>query len=328
MIMGGYSVKKNNVLWGGFLALLASISWGAMFPVANHSFQYIDSFYFTIFRYIPVALILIVLLWIKEGKSAFKADGRGFAIWFFGTMAFTIYNLFIFWGQEMFGETGVLLASIMEALMPLISVLIIWFMSKKRPSFYTLSFIGLALIGVLLVVTNGEMDFLRTLPKQIFPLVILFFGVVGWVVYTMGGERFPDWSILRYSTLSLIYGTSTATVIVLLTTAFGWIDAPTMGDIYAIRYDMVFMVIFPGLIALLGWNEGVRILKPINSLLFISFVPVTTLVIGFFQGYALTKFDVVGTIFIVLALLLNNLYQRMRLRRIVKKEYRQSTSAV
>lgn len=308
-------MKKQSVLWGGFLALIASISWGAMFPVANHSFQYIDSFYFTIFRYIPVAIILVVLLWKIEGIQAFKPEGKGFLLWFFGTMAFTIYNLFIFWGQEMFGETGVLLASIMEALMPLISVLIIWMISKRKPSIYTLTFIGIAFIGVLLVVTNGEIGFLLNIHKQIFPLLILFFGVVGWVVYTMGGERFADWSILRYSTLTLVYGTSTATVIVLLTTAFGWIDAPTMTEIYAVRYDMLFMVIFPGLIALLGWNEGVRILKPINSLLFISFVPVTTLTIGFFQGYALTKFDVIGTILIVSALLFNNIYQRILLNK-------------
>src|SRR5690625_6023839 len=96
-----------------------------MFPVANHSFQYIDSFYFTIFRYIPVAVILVILLWMKEGWKAFKPEGKGLAIWFYGAMAFTVYNLFIFCGQEMFGETGVLLASIMESLMPIISVLLI-----------------------------------------------------------------------------------------------------------------------------------------------------------------------------------------------------------
>lgn len=308
-------MKRQNVLWGVFLALMASISWGAMFPVANHSFQYIDSFYFTIFRYIPVAIILIVLLWKIEGMETFKPEGKGFLIWFLGTMAFTIYNLFIFWGQEMLGESGVLLASIMEALMPLISVLIIWIISRRKPSLYTLTFIGIAFVGVLLVVTNGQIDFLFNIHNHFFPLIILFLGVIGWVVYTMGGERFADWSILRYSTLTLVYGTGTATVIVLLTTLFGWIEAPTLMEMYAVRHDMLFMVIFPGLIALLGWNEGVRILKPINSLLFISFVPVTTLIIGFYQGYSLTKYDLVGTSLIVLALLLNNIYQRILLNK-------------
>lgn len=315
-------MQKKNIVWGAILALTASISWGAMFPVANHSFQYIDSFYFTIFRYIPVAIILVILLLIKEGKQAFETEGKGFLIWFFGTMAFTIYNLFIFWGQEMLGETGTLLASIMESLSPMISVLVIWALTKKKPSSYTLGFIGLAFVGVLLVVTNGDIGFLFTIHKQFFPLIILFIGVAGWAVYTMGGDRFPDWSILRYSTLTLVYGTLTATIVVLLTTAAGWTQAPTLAAMYAVRYDMIFMVIFPGLIALLGWNEGVRILSPINSLLFLSFVPVTTLIIGFFQGYQLTIYDTVGTIFIVLALLLSNLYQRFVVKRRVIKHQR------
>ena len=44
------------------------------------------------------------------------------------------------------------------------------------------------------------------------------------------------------------------------------------------------MIIFPGLIALIGWNVGVSILTPLNGLLFINFVPVTTLVISLVQG--------------------------------------------
>src|SRR5699024_6120265 len=238
----------------------------------------------------------------------------------------------IFWGQEMLGESGVLLASIMKSRMPMISVLIIWAFKKQRPSLYTLSFIGLAFIGVFLfvtngaidclwsfdkilfrlfiffiafigvflVVTNGDIDFLLTIDKKLFPLFILFIAVIGWVLYTMGGDRFPDWSTLRYSTLSCLFGTTAATVVVLITTAFGGVEAPTMQEVFAVRYDMLFMVIFPGLIALLGWNVGVRILKPINVLLFISFVPVTTVIIGFIQGYHLTAFDIVGTTFIVL----------------------------
>src|SRR5690625_6548999 len=131
----------------------------------------------------------------------------------------------------------------------------------------------------------------------------------------MGGDQLTKWSVLRFSTLKLIYGTTARTILLLLTTAFGWIEAPTTGAIYAVRYDMLFMVIFPGLIASLGWNEAVRILKPINSLLFISFVPVTTLIIGFFQGYILSIYVIVGTTFIVTALLLNNIYQRLKLRK-------------
>ena len=311
---------KRSFLYGAFLCLIASISWGAMFPVAHHAFQYIDPFYFTIFRYVPVAIILVVMLWMKEGKKAFKTEGKGLSLWFYGTMAFTVYNLFIFWGQNALGTSGTLLASIMESLMPMISVLILWLLQGQRPNIYTISCILIAFIGVLFVITKGDLSSLLSMRNQLLPILALLASVIGWVVYTMGGGHFADWSALRYSALSCLYGTATATVIVLMTTAVGWIEPPTISAIRSVRWELAFMIIFPGLIALLGWNVGISILKPVNGLLFINFVPVTTVIITFIQGHALTVYDLIGISLVVLALLLNNVFQRRNMEKQLKNQ--------
>ena len=85
-----------------------------------------------------------------------------------------------------------------------------------------------------------------------------------------------------------------------------------METIQIVSPHIAFMTIFPGLIALLGWNIGVGILSPLNALLFINFVPVTTLVISFVQGNQLTSYDYIGTAFIVVSLIANNIFVRMR----------------
>ncbi|MBS4178646.1 DMT family transporter [Lederbergia citrea] len=311
---------KKSFLYGAFLCLIASISWGAMFPVAHHSFQYIEPFYFTILRYIPVAIILVIMLWMKEGKQAFKTEGKGLALWFYGTMAFTVYNLFIFWGQDALGNSGVLLASIMESLMPMISVLILWIISSQRPNKNTLFSIAIAFIGVLFVITKGNLTSLLSMNNELIPMLALLVSVIGWVVYTMGGARFANWSALRYSALSCLYGTATATVIVLLATAAGWVEVPTISAIRSVQLDLAFMIIFPGLIALLGWNVGVSILKPVNGLLFINFVPVTTVVVTFIQGHALTIYELIGILLVITALMLNNISQRRKVEREIVPE--------
>src|SRR5699024_9511003 len=109
-----------------------------MFPVANHAFLHINPFYFTLFRYIAVSMILVIVLYWKEGREAFKLEGRGLPLWFFGTMAFTIYNLLIFWGEDLLGEPGVMVASVMESLMPMISIVIVWILYRNRPHLFTL----------------------------------------------------------------------------------------------------------------------------------------------------------------------------------------------
>ena len=91
---------RNSVLLGAILCFIAAVSWGAMFPVAHAAFKYIDPFYFTIIRYGSVTIILVAILLWKEGKQAFRFEGKGLHLWFFGTMAFTVYNLLHFLGRR------------------------------------------------------------------------------------------------------------------------------------------------------------------------------------------------------------------------------------
>lgn len=306
---------RNSIFIGALLAAIASISWGAMFPVANHAFQYISPFYFTLIRYIPVAIILIILLYFIEGKEAFKLEGKGVQLWFYGTMGFTIYNLFIFWGQDLLGDPGVLLASIMEGLAPIISILIIWIITKQRPYLFTIATIIMAFIGVFIVVTNGDVSLLFG-SKRFIPLLILFLAAAGWALYTFGGSQFDGWSVLRYSALSCLYGTGTATLVVLIFTGLKMIEVPTLAEVYAVRYNMLFMIFLPGLFALLFWNKAVVMLKPINAILFINLAPVTTVVIRLIQGHSISVYEYTGVFLVVLAIVLNNMYQRY----IMKKE--------
>ncbi|MBF4500724.1 DMT family transporter [Savagea sp. SN6] len=304
---------RNNIFVGALLAIIASASWGAMFPVANDAFLHIDPFYFTIIRYLPVALILSVALWMVEGKEAFKTEGNGFQIWFFGTMGFTVYNLFIFWGQNMLGDSGVVLASIMESLAPIISVLIVWGLYKQRPHAFTMFTVVGAFVGVLLVVTNG--DFLSLFgPGRLVPFIILLIAAGGWAFYTIGGSVFPRWTVLRYSALSVLYGTLTATVVVMISSLIGWIDVPTMAEVYTVRYHMLFMIFIPGLLALIFWNQAVVILKPINAILFINVAPVTTIIIRVLQGYTVSFYEIAGVLIVSVMIIANNLYQRSLLQ--------------
>ena len=68
----------------------------------------------------------------------------------------------------------------------------------------------------------------------------------------------------------------------------GYVSVPTLDTIQTVSPHLLFMIIFPGVIALVGWNVGVSILSPLNGLLFINFVPVTTLVISSVQGTHIT----------------------------------------
>src|SRR5699024_248389 len=182
--------------------------------------------YFTIYRYVTAAIILVLLLLWREGKEAFRLEGKGFSLWFFGTMGFTIYNIGIFWGQDLLGDPGIMVASIMESVMPMISIIIVWILFRNTPHIFTFGCVVIAFIGASLVITNGDFATFFTATNAMIPTLITFIAVVGWVVYTMGGDAFKSWSALRYSTLSCVLGTATALIIVLIATGTGHISLP------------------------------------------------------------------------------------------------------
>ena len=74
------------------------------------------------------------------------------------------------------------------------------------------------------------------------------------------------------------------------------------------------MIVISGVVAIFSWNAGNRALTPINGILFINLVPVTTFAISILSGYTMSKLEVTGAIITIAALVSNNLCQRKLIR--------------
>ncbi|WP_084508779.1 DMT family transporter [Paenibacillus assamensis] len=298
-------------LWKGALCcFIAAVAWGAMFPVAESALHHLDPFWFSTIRYVTVSVLLIFLLLWKEGRQAFRAEGRFFLLWMSGTFAFTVYNFGIFWGQKELGKSGVLLASIMESFMPMLAVLIVWAVTRKRPRMITLGCVIAAFIGVLFVVTKGDLGMFSSGEFKPIPLLAIFVAVVGWVIYTISCGQFKGWSALRISTLTCVYGSATSLVVVLILSAFDQIQAPAIHELTGVWPEMSFMIFIAGLLALLCWLKGIELLSPVNGMLFINFVPATTFIISIIQGYQVSAAEILGTVIITCALIVDNVASR------------------
>lgn len=152
-------MKKGQLFIGALTCLVASMSWGAMFPVADHALEFVDPFYFSFIRYGVVTIMLVILLLVREGKKSFHLEGKAKWIILFGVMAFTIYNVLIFLGQRLMGKSGIMTASIAEALMPMLSIVILWGYKHVKPKKYTMISILIAFLGASMVITKGNISF-------------------------------------------------------------------------------------------------------------------------------------------------------------------------
>lgn len=284
---------------------------GGMFPVMTHALTYIDPFNFTTFRYGIAGIAFALLLLFREGQNSFRLKGERWGLaWLFGTLGFAGFGFLVFLGQSLAGARGALTASIMMATMPMLGLLTIWALKKVRPHASTMSFILLSFSGVVLVITNGDVFAVLNSPISLAANLLLIAGALCWVLYTIGGSYFPGWSPLRYTTMTTLLGMISVVLIDLFLVGSGAISVPSAASIITIVPHLLYMALVAGLVAVLCWNVGNRIITPTNGVLFMDVVPITAFIVSALNGVVPTNMQITGAVITAMALVLNNLNQR------------------
>ncbi|MBZ5962412.1 MAG: DMT family transporter [Leuconostoc gelidum] len=303
----------NRTMKGILACTIAGIAFGAQWPVAGSALKVIDPYYFTLIRYFIVAVVLSIILLATEGVDGFKIKKKQVLhIAIMGTLAFCVYNFLVFAGQQMAGTSGTILASLLMALIPMVSVLVVWLIYKKRPSGLTLLFVVTSLFGVILVITKGSLKVIVQDTRLIFPISLMVISVLAWVLYTIGGSRFKEWSSIKYTTLSCLFGNVVSIVVILIMTKVDFVKVPTVSTLIDIKWQIVYMSLIAGVVGVLMWNVGNKILTPQNGSLFMNLVPVVTFVIEVMQGYNLSVIELLGAIITIVSIILNNVLQRRK----------------
>jgi drug/metabolite transporter (DMT)-like permease len=288
-------------------SLVAALSWGAMFPIAASALHHVDPFPLTAIRYGVAAIVFLGLLYAVEGRQAINTQGRGKELFILGSIGFAGFNLLSYVGLE---HTRPQDAALIVASQPLLMVLALWLMYKKAPTSTTLVAMGAALLGVTLVITRGH-------PTQLSggggDLMILA-GSAMWVVYTLGARRFPEFTPLRYTALSAFFGTLTILAATAVAIGFSSETLPGAHDLSAVWAQILFVVLFGGIVGVLAWNEGIKRLGPPNGALFINLVPVVSFAIAIGQGYRPGAIELTGALLTMLALIGANLAGRGAIR--------------
>jgi drug/metabolite transporter (DMT)-like permease len=260
-------------------SLIAVLCWGGMFPVAAAAMGHVDAAHITAVRYAIATAIFLALLAAVEGRRALRYEGRFGRAWLYGTLGFAGFNLLSYLGLR---HTTPQHASLIAALMPVLTVVTRWQMTGERPSSRLLAFVGTAFAGVALVVVGD--DPAAAVKGGAGDLLVLA-GAVCWVRYTLSAAAdFGDWSALRFTALSAAAGTLSIVAIAVAGDVTGVLAPPSGAALSAAGWGMAYIIVFGAVIAVLAWNAGVQRLGAPNASLFMNLVPVTTFTIQAVRG--------------------------------------------
>ena len=299
-------MRSRNATLGVLFATTTALVWGGQFVVGKSALQTIDAFPLSTVRYALAAVLWLLVLVVLEGRGSLRLDGRGWRLFWLGSLGFAGFNLFAYTGlAHARPET----ASLIVALGPLLTALVLWHRTKVRPARATFVLLGVALLGVALVVSAGH-------PSSIlhgalgWGEVLVLAGVLSFILYSLGAAEFASYSPLRYTALTASLGWLTIAGATLVAIATGLVAAPTTAQLTSVWPQIAYLAIPGAFVAVLTWNAAIKAIGPQNAVLFSNLIPVTTFAIEIARGYRPNAAELLGAALTIGALVASNLLAR------------------
>lgn len=299
-------MRSRTATLGVLFATTTAVVWGGQFVVGKSALQTIDAFPLSTVRYAVAAALWLLVLVALEGRRSLLLDGRGWRLFWLGSLGFAGFNLFAYTGlAHARPET----ASLIVALGPLLTALVLWHRTRVRPAPATFVLLGVALAGVALVVSAGH-------PSSIlhgalgWGEVLVLAGVFSFILYSLGAAEFASFSPLRYTALTAALGWLTIAGATLVAITTGLVEAPTAAQLTSVWPQIAYLAIPGAFVAVLTWNAAIRAIGPQNAVLFSNLIPVTTFAIEITRGYRPNAAELLGAGLTIGALVASNLLAR------------------
>jgi drug/metabolite transporter (DMT)-like permease len=295
---------------GALFATTTALTWGGQFVVGKSALGSVNAFPLTTIRYAAASLLWLVVLVGVEGRRSLRLDGRGVRLFWLGTLGFAGFNLLAYTGLAHARPQS---ASLIVALAPLLTALVLWRRTRVRPHTSTFVLLGVALAGVALVISRGH-------PTSIvngslgWGDVLVLGGVFSFVLYGLGAAEFPELSALRYTTLTASLGWLTLAAATAVALGSGLVPAPSAHQIWSVTPQIAYLTVPGAFMAVLTWNAAIGSIGPQNAVLFGNLIPVTTFVIEIARGYRPAAVELGGAGLTIAALVANNLLARRSTR--------------
>jgi drug/metabolite transporter (DMT)-like permease len=296
----------RGLAWAG----LAIVCWVPLFSVAKRTLPHLDAFALGTVRYALGVVLFVALLAAIEGRQALRYDGRLLAASLAGLVGIAGFNLFVWIGLV---YTLPEHASIILALQTPMTALAVWVAWGQRPAAFTLGCVAVAIAGVLIVVTRG--DVARAIADigeggALLGDVLVLMGGIAWVAYTLAATRFPGWSPLRYTVLTCIPGLAGLAAANAVAIAVGAAALPSLDALAQVGWQIAYFATCTVVLGVLAFNQAARKLGPLNTMLALNLIPIGVFGIEAGLGRSFSAIELAGALTVIAALVANNLYLR------------------
>lgn len=253
--------------------LLTAFLWGGTFVAARVVTQHVEPFSASFLRFVVASFFLILLAGKRKASFLLLKKNQLLPAILLGMTGIFTYNVFFFMGLKTVTASR---ASLIVATNPVFISLFSVLLFKERMNAGKVMGIILCLAGAAIVISHGDMtEIFRG--KLGWGEVYILGCVASWVAYSLIGKVImKDLSPLHAVTYSCLIGT-----LALFFPAWQEGIYEQVMTYTAIDWTGIFYLGFFGtVLGFLWYYEGIQVIGPSRAAVFINFVPVSGVLLG------------------------------------------------
>lgn len=290
---------KAQFASGVLLAVLGGMSWGLSGSMGEYLFDYegMDSRWLVPIRLFMAGVILFVYSLARYGRSEVFRPWKGrrsrIDLLIYGILGISMCQFTYFLTIQL---ANAAIGTIMQDLSPMMILLCICVLERRKPAAAEIISIALALGGVILIVTHGDLSHFAVSPAAILAGTVSSIGVTIYNVYPK--QLLASHPLLVLQSWAFLMG---GAVLGMIFHPWTWGYVPSAIGLLGIA----FVVVVGNVVAFTAYMAGVKRIGPEKAILFGFAEPVTAAIVGVaLLGNQFTLWDAAGFILIFLMMVL------------------------
>lgn len=279
------------------LSLLgATLFWAGNYIVGEAAVATIDPVSLVFLRWLFAAVPLIVIAQLVERpswKQALRAWPWLLALSVTGVVGYTL----LLYGALQY--TSAFNASLINAFNPALIALAAAVFLRERLTASGVIGVLLALAGVLIVLSRGDIGALVSNGFGLGDLLMIG-AILAWTVYTVLGRVAPKVPPITSTAVQSVMAAALMLPATLLT------GGPTMPADAAGWWALAYIVVFPSVLSYLLWNRALTVIPPGRAGVFLNLLTVFTAVLTVLTGQAITLPQILGGLVILAGIAIAN----------------------
>ena len=272
--------------------LMAAILWGAQPVVVKGIIKELSPIMITFYRYIGISAILLIILFINNGKIALPRAQHVFVLLIMGLSGITLNNIFQFSGLQ---YSTAIKCTLVSATTPAITaVLAATFLQEKMSMIQWIGII-ISFLGVLFLVAHGSMAVITSLSFN-YGDVLYFGSQICWAIYSILGRKIMvELSPMATTAWAGLAGAIMTGVFALWEGIDMTVSVSSSGIL-----SMSYMIIGGGVLAMTWWNSGVKEVGPSKAAIIFNIMPIVGMLFAvIFLGEHLGWSELIGGLWII-----------------------------